>query len=238
MKRRNHRGRSRFIAPMLCKPVQTLPEGGGWFYEVNRNGHPALVVKDGAKVTLFSREGKPLDYPEAEKAVRRLKTTSAVIDCEIIALNSEDKPCCGSPDTIRGSTIRLYAFDLLHLNGRDLMHEPIERRKEHLCTITLDSALLFSPSLNCEPEMLIEQVAQLSIEGVIAKRSGSTYEPGKCSGTWMKMRVARKAEVFVVGFDPGGALDPHTIGSRGRGKRSKPHARPTIKAGKLRALLT
>ena len=199
MKRTNHRGRSRFIAPMLCKPVQTLPERGGWFYEVKRNGYPALAVKDGAKVALFSGDGKSLDYPEAEKAVRRLKATSAVIDCEIITLNSEDKACFEALDTTRrGSTIRLYAFDLLHLNGRDLLHEPIERRKERLCTITLDSALLFSPSLNCEPEMLIEHVAQLSLEGVIAKRRGSTYEPGKCSGAWMKMRVARKAEVFVT----------------------------------------
>src|SRR2546426_12479763 len=109
MKRTNHRGRSRFIAPMLCKPVQTLPERGGWFYEVKRNGYPALAVKDGAKVALFSGDGKSLDYPEAEKAVRRLKATSAVIDCEIITLNSEDKACFEALDTTRrGSTIRLY----------------------------------------------------------------------------------------------------------------------------------
>jgi len=221
---------------MLSKPVSTLPEGDDWFYEVKQDGCRALAVKDGEKVTLFSHDARPLDYPEAEDAVRRLKTGSAVIDCDMIALNSEGKPCFEGLDTSRRSCmIRLYAIDLLHLDGRDLMDEPIERRKERLCTITLASALLFSPCLNCEPEMLIEQVAHLSLEGVVAKRKGSTYEPGKCSGAWMNMRVTRKEELFIVGFGPGDSLDLQIIRSDVDRKRSQPHTR-RIRAAKPRAL--
>src|SRR6185369_5722829 len=129
--RKKHHGRPRFIPPMLSKPVSTLPEGDDWFYEVKQDGCRALAVKDGEKVTLFSHDARPLDYPEAEDAVRRLKTGSAVIDCDMIALNSEGKPCFEGLDTSRRSCmIRLYAIDLLHLDGRDLMDEPIERRKE------------------------------------------------------------------------------------------------------------
>src|SRR5688572_28045650 len=177
-----------FIVPMHSRPIQRLPDAEGWFYEVKQHGHRALAVKDGARVTLSSRNGKPLDYPEAANAVRKLDVRCAVIDCEIIALDQNGKSSFAALGPSRGGcNIRLYAFDLLHLNGRDLTSEPIERRKEQLCTITLDSALLFSPSLNCDPDMLIEQVAQLSLEGIIAKRRGSTYETGKRGGTWVTL---------------------------------------------------
>ena len=183
---RNRFVRPRFIAPMLCRQIQTLPHGDDWFYEVKHDGHRALAVKDGAKVTLFSRDRKVLDYPEVRDVVRQLDAAQAVIDCEIIALDKKGKSCFAALGSNRGDcTIRLYAFDLLHLNGRDLTSEPIERRKDRLCTITLDTAALFSPSLDCEPDMLIEQVKQLSLGGIIAKRRGSTYEAGTRGGAWV-----------------------------------------------------
>jgi len=186
---RNHFVRPRFIAPMLCRQIKTLPHGDDWFYEIKHDGHRALAVKDGANVTLFAGDGKVLDYPEVRDMVRQLHARSAVIDCEIIALDKKGKSCFAALRSNGGDcTIRLYAFDLLHLNGRDLTSEPIERRKDRLCTITLDTAaVLFSPSLGCEPNMLIEQVKQLSLGGIIAKRRGSTYEAGKRGGAWVSL---------------------------------------------------
>lgn len=67
--------------------------------------------------------------------------------------------------------------------------EPIEKRKERLCSLTLDSPILFCPSLECEPEFLIEEVKRLALEAVIAKRKGSTYEAGACSGAWVQLNV-------------------------------------------------
>jgi bifunctional non-homologous end joining protein LigD len=110
--------RPRFIAPMLCRQIKTLPHGDDWFYEVKHDGLRALAVKDGAKVTLFARDGKRLDYPEASDAVRKLHAGRAVIDCEIIALDKRGKSCFAALGSNGGDcTIRLYAFDLLHLNG-------------------------------------------------------------------------------------------------------------------------
>ena len=204
---RNHSPQPRFIAPMLCKPIQTLPRGDTWFYEIKHDGSRAIAVKDGAKVALFSRHGGRLDYPEAKQAVRRLNAKRVVIDCELVALNNRGKPCFEALDVKRrGCTIHLYAFDLLHLNGEDLMGEAIEKRKEHLCTIALDSSVLFAPSLKCEPDMLVEQVARLSLEGIVAKRKGSTYDPGKRSGSWVTKRVNPQAQFFAgglaLGFEP------------------------------------
>jgi len=174
---------------MLCTRAPVLPHRQSWFYEVKRDGHRALAVKDRAKVTLYSPSGDKLDCPPAVDAVRKLNAVRAVIDCEVIALAQDGTGghAPGSKPVERA--IRLYTFDLLHLNGRDLTREPIEYRKDRLCTLTLDTPLLFSPSLDCEPDMLVEEVARLGLPGIIAKRRGSVYQSGKSDGSWVTRRV-------------------------------------------------
>jgi bifunctional non-homologous end joining protein LigD len=169
---------------MLCKTVTELPRGNEWIYEVRWGGRRSIVVKQGTQVRVFAANGARLDYPEIEKTVRQAFPQSAVIDGEIIGLTRDGQRCEPNPDC----HLRLYAFDLMHINGRDLTREPIERRKNKLCTVTIDSELLFRPSLECEPGQLIEEVRRLSLPGVVAKRKGSVYEPGKCSGAWANLR--------------------------------------------------
>jgi bifunctional non-homologous end joining protein LigD len=102
------------------------------------------------------------------------------------------RPVGQQSDTKPEGALQFSAFDLLHLDGKDLTHEPIERRKSKLCTATLDSQLLFSPSLTCEPHQLVEEVRRLSLEGVVAKRKGSIYEPGQSTGAWLNLRVNQR----------------------------------------------
>jgi len=173
---------------MMCKSVKELPRGNEWLYEVKRGGQRSIAVKDGRQVKLFTEDGERMDYPEIEQTIRQVHPESAVVDGEIIALNAEGKQCCPHEADCE---FQLYAWDLLHLNGRDLLDQPIERRKAQLCTATLDSDLLFSPSLSCEPDQLVEAVNRLSLEGVLAKQKGSIYEPGQCTGAWLKLRVTK-----------------------------------------------
>jgi bifunctional non-homologous end joining protein LigD len=186
----NHSVRPRFVAPMLSKRIQKLPKRDAWFYEVQRAGHRALAVKEGADVRLYSPNGTTLDCPEVMDAVRKLDARSAVIDCQLIALDEQGQ-CRFEPLGLKRNnhTRHLCAFDLLHLDGRDLTSEPIERRKQRLCTLTLNTGVLFTPSLDCDPDMLIEQVALLSLAGIIAKRRGSTYEAGTRGGNWVILEV-------------------------------------------------
>jgi len=208
-----NRSRPGFVTPMLCKEVNHLPAPDSWFYEIQQDGYRALAVKDRSNVSLFSRTGKPLDFPEAREAVRGLPARSAVIDCELVALDRQGKPCFEALATADcHCAIRLYAFDLLHVNGRNVMSEPIERRKERLCTITMDSSVMFAQSLDCEPDMLVEHVKQLSLEGVVAKRKGSAYEPGQRSGAWVKMRVNQEAQFFIGGYTPRDPVESVLIG--------------------------
>ena len=175
---------------MLCKEVRELPAPGDWLYEVKRDGYRAIAIKDGAKVSLLSRTGKLLNYPEAGQALKQLPAKRLVIDCEVVEVNGHAAPECDESGRASGEVrLRLYAFDLLHVNGRDMTGEPIEKRKERLCSLTLDSPILFCPSLECEPEFLIEEVKRLALEAVIAKKKGSAYEPGACNGAWVQLRV-------------------------------------------------
>ena len=205
------------MPPMLCKEAKVLPRPGDWFYEVKHDGYRAVGIKDGKKVLLLSRHGKPLDYPKAHDALRTLPVHSAVIDCELVALDDQGRSSVESLH--RGdATVALYAFDLLFVNGRDITGEPIEKRKERLCSMALDSSLLFSPSLNCEPEMLMDQVKHLSLGGIIAKRKGSPYQPGQRSGAWLKMRVNQQAEFLIGGYAPGEPLESVVVGHYQQGK--------------------
>jgi bifunctional non-homologous end joining protein LigD len=174
---------------MLCKDVKELPGPGEWLYEVKRDGCRAIAIKDGAKVSLLSRKGTLLDCPQAGQALKQLSANRVVIDCEIVTLDNSGPAFDALGRAKPNANLRLYAFDLLHVNGRDVTGEPIEKRKERLCSLTLDSAILFCPSLHCEPELLIEEVKRLALEAVIAKRKGSTYEPGSCNGAWVQFRV-------------------------------------------------
>lgn len=208
---------------MLCTRAPVLPHRHDWFYEVKRNGRRALAVKDRAKVTFYSHDGGTFDCPAAVEAVRKLNAGCAVIDCEIIALAHEEQKDVGASNSkLAECTIHLYAFDLLHLNGRDLTQQTIEYRKHRLCTLTMNSGVLFSPSLECEPDMLVAEVARLGLPGIIAKRRGSVYQSGKNDGSWVTRRV-KSGEPFrraasrtapALARTRGSPVFPHSFGAR------------------------
>jgi len=202
-----------FVAPMQSKTIAELPAGDDWVYEVRRGGKRTIAVKNGGRVKLYREDGEPLECPLVAEVLRHVPARAAVIDGEIIYLIPE-----------RGDRqLRFFAWDLLHLNGHDMTMRSLEERKYRLCTLTLDSDVLFSPSLGCEPVQLVEEVSRLSLDGVVAKRKGSIYEPGKCTDSWLslplKRRVnesARRSEAAVSGSTKLGPRQP--TDSRGRGR--------------------
>ena len=179
-----------FVRPMLCKTAAELPTGDEWVYEVKRGGKRIIAVKDGRHVKLFGENGQRLECPSVEQTLRHAPFEQAVIDGEIISLDSEARHP-RRQESGHEPALQLFAWDLLHLNGHDLTAEPVERRKRRLCTLTMDSDVLFSPSLECQPDQLLEEVLRLSLEGVVAKRKGSVYEPGRCTESWVTLRVER-----------------------------------------------
>jgi ATP-dependent DNA ligase len=96
-----------------------------------------------------------------------------------------------------------YAFDLLHLNGKDLTGEPLLQRRARLPRVVEDSSLLLSEELPGTPAAIVEAVRGLGLEGVVAKRKNSLYEPGERGDDWQKVKLENQQEFVIGGYRPG-----------------------------------
>ena len=198
----------KFIPPMTAVPVQSLPEGEQWLYELKLDGYRALLIKDSAKIRIVSRNEKDLtaNYPSVAGAAGRLKAVSAVLDGEVVALDAQGRPSFQAlqhRSAHPSHVIAYYAFDLLHLDGRDLTTEPLDRRRKELPRVLKGSGILLSDELKGTAAKVTEAVARLGLEGVIAKRRDSRYDAGLRSGAWVKRKLDRQQEFVIGGFRPG-----------------------------------
>jgi bifunctional non-homologous end joining protein LigD len=194
---------------MLAVSAATLPTGAQWSYEVKWDGYRTQGVKNGTAVSLASRNLKNItrQFPEVAQAISRLPAESAVIDGEVVALDAEGRPSFQAlhHSTTAGLTVVLYAFDLLHLNGKDLTRAPLDDRRAALRQIvsaTGDPALLLSEPLPGTPEQIASAVRRLGLEGVVAKRRRSAYAAGRRSDAWVKVRFAKRQEFVIGGYKP------------------------------------
>jgi bifunctional non-homologous end joining protein LigD len=196
----------RFVVPMAALLVETLPSGDQWLYEAKFDGYRALVMKDGTRVRILSRRGNDLTatYPAVRQAAEKLKAKSAILDGEIVAFDETGRPSFQQLQhrAAKGTAVRYFAFDLLHLNGIDLQSEPLTARRAALQPLIAKSDLEFSDELPGTAADVIEAVTQVGLEGVIAKRRDSRYEPGKRSGVWRKLKLQQRQEFVIGGYKP------------------------------------
>jgi bifunctional non-homologous end joining protein LigD len=186
---------------MLCLLVQTLPVGAEWLYEIKWDGYRGVASKSGSAVSLTSRNRKPLPFPEVAQAVSSLKCKSAVIDGEVIALDASGQPSFSLLQNHRSKErqLRFMAFDLLELNGADLKPMPLEKRRQRLAKLVEGAdGIALSPELAAAPSELMKQAQRMKLEGIVAKRRDSKYEPAERTGAWCKWK-ADQEEVFVIG---------------------------------------
>jgi bifunctional non-homologous end joining protein LigD len=226
----------RFIQPMTATLVQSLPEGDQWLYELKLDGYRALLIKEGEKVRIISRNQNDLtaNYPAIVAAATKLKTQSAVLDGEVVALDAHGRPSFQALQhrATQGShAIAYYAFDLLHLDGRDLTREPLDARRTLLPKVLKGGGILLSDELKGTAAQVTEVVRRLGLEGVIAKRRDSRYDAGQRSGAWLKLKLERQQEFVIGGYRPG----PHGIDALLVGFYDGPHLKF---AAKVRAGFT
>jgi bifunctional non-homologous end joining protein LigD len=207
-----------FLEPMAARVVKRLPDGDEWLYEVKFDGYRALLIKDGKQVEIRSRKDNDLTrtYPGIAESASRLNAARAVIDGEIVAIDAQGRPSFQALQH-RGSNphhqIVFYAFDLLHLDGLDLTVEPLLDRRAPLPALLDGSGLLLSRALPGTPSAIVEAARSLGLEGVVAKRKDSPYEPGERSGAWQKLKLELSQEFVVGGYRPGfNAVDALLIG--------------------------
>jgi DNA ligase D-like protein (predicted ligase) len=197
---------------MTATVVQQLPQGDDWLYEVKLDGYRALIIKDGDRVQIRSRNEKDLTatYPGVTAAGRRLMARTAVVDGEIVAVDAQGRPSFQALQHRAAHSehiVTFYAFDLLHLDGRDLTQRPLSDRRARLPKVLGKSGVLLSQELPGTAEQVTAAVARLGLEGVIAKRRDSRYDAGQRNGAWVKLKLDKQQEFVVGGYRPG----PHGI---------------------------
>lgn len=209
-----------FVTPMAALPVNKLPSGSEWLYELKWDGYRALLIKDGSHVEIRSRNDKDLTtmYPGIVAAGRRQKIKQVVLDGEIVALCADGRP---SFQTLQHRSahprhqIVFYVFDVLYADGEDLTGEPLEARRARLpALVNIGAAMRLSQDLPGSVEEIVKAVRAAGIEGVIAKRRDSSYQPGERCSDWVKFKLERQQEFVIGGYRPDGAngLDALLVG--------------------------
>lgn len=202
---------SSFIEPMKCRLVKTLPAGNSWAYEIKYDGYRLLAIKEGDQVCLRSRNQKDLTdrFPEIREAVRQQRQSSLILDGELVAFDSSGQPSFQSLQNSDQNRPQLayYVFDLLEVQGRSLIALPWRQRRVRLeKAITPTSCLALSPVFQESPETFLDRIQTEDLEGAIAKRTDSLYEPGKRSGAWVKLKCHLEQEFVIGGFsEPAGS---------------------------------
>jgi DNA ligase D-like protein (predicted ligase) len=194
-----------FIEPMQCLLVNKLPEGEEWEYELKLDGYRTLAVKHGGRVTLFSRNKKSFNtrFPGIVAGLANLPDDS-IIDGEIVAMDESGRPSFNRLQNFsaNANAITFFAFDLLMWKGENLQRQPFEKRRTLLRRRAMPRmpGAHFSDSFHVTADQMVSAVRSQGLEGVVAKRRNSFYEPGRRSGAWVKMRIGGGQEFVIGGY--------------------------------------
>ena len=208
-------GAPAFVEPMKALAVSEVP-AGDWRLEIKYDGFRALALVDHGSAELWSRNRKPwVDrFAPIRAALERLRCEDAILDGEIVSLDEQGRPSFqrlqneGHDDPAR---LRYYVFDLLRLNGRSYLEDPLEERQAAVVRLLAKAPaiLAVSPVFDQSPKDLLAAARKQGLEGIIAKAAGSPYEPGRRSGTWLKCRIAHDQEFVIGGFTPPKGARPY-----------------------------
>jgi DNA ligase D-like protein (predicted ligase) len=196
-----------FIESMECLPVARAPEGSEWTYEIKLDGYRLEAVKGSRDVTLYSRRRNVLNakFPYIAEALEGLPA-STILDGELVALDASGRSNFNLLQNFRSAELNIhyYAFDILAHRGRNLTGLPLEERRAILADVVEpNSHVGLSVVEKKSAAQILKFVRQHGLEGVIAKRRDSIYEPGKRSGLWTKTRINVEQEFVIGGYTPG-----------------------------------
>lgn len=202
-----------FVEPMKARLVASPPTDDGWIYEIKFDGFRALAVIHGNEVRLISRTEKDMTakFPEITEALQKMDLPTCILDGEIVALDDKGRSSFQMLQAYElgqeQPPLCFYAFDLLTLKGRDQKKLPLLERKARLEKLLPPSDVIrYSASLEGDAEALLKHAGKLRLEGLIGKRTDSTYEPGRRSGHWIKLKLIAEQEVVIGGYTaPGGS---------------------------------
>ncbi len=210
-----------FVPPCLATLAERAPDDSGWAHEIKFDGYRIQARFDHGNIRLATR--KALDwterFPSIAEALAELPVAQALLDGEIVSAGDNGIASFSllQQDLSEGRTDRMvyYAFDLLHLDGRDLTADPLIERKEALrrllADLPADGAVRFSDHFEEAGPVLLEHACRMALEGIISKRRDAPYRSGRGSD-WIKTKCADRQEFVVTGYAPS-TVDSRAIGA-------------------------
>jgi bifunctional non-homologous end joining protein LigD len=208
------------VRPMLAVPGELPPaaEDDRWAYELKWDGVRAVGYADGGNLRLFSRNDLEItaSYPEVVGLAGSLGT-DAVVDGELVAFDERGVPSFARLQErmhvrdvavsrrLAGRVPVVYlVFDVLSLTGRSLLDVPYLERRDVLAGLEIAGTSWQAPPSFLAPGAdVLAASREQHLEGVVAKRRGSRYRPGRRSPDWRKVKHVRMQEVVVVGWRSG-----------------------------------
>jgi len=217
------------VAPLIASPPRYQPmlaEGGGqpfddpgWRFEPKLDGIRALATMDTGTTALSTRRGRDVtyQYPELHMVHELVDEVNAIFDGEIVAVDAEGKASFevlqqrmnlqNEREIKRVSAqipVSYVVFDLLWLDGRETVSLGVEERRELLeLVVEEDRRLQLMTFVDEEGNAFVEQARKLGLEGVVAKRKGSPYVPGRRSPDWRKIKLISTQDCVILGWTPG-----------------------------------
>jgi bifunctional non-homologous end joining protein LigD len=196
-----------FVAPQLALEGTGPPGERGWLHELKLDGYRIQVRKDGDAVKLLTRKG--LDWTHRMKplaeSVAKLTTHTATLDGEVVVLREDGTTSFADLQASfeRGARHEMtyFAFDLLHLDGRNTRALPLLERKKLLADVLAQAPanVRFSEHLETGGEAMFHKACELHAEGIISKRADALYVSGR-SGDWLKSKCLHEQEFAVGGY--------------------------------------
>lgn len=192
------------IKPMLAYLSDDAFDDSNYIFEVKWDGYRALLYKKGKDIKLKSRNDKSFNtkFSEIVEAAKGIEG-DFVIDGEVVALDQKGKAhfeWLQNWGHTHEGTIVYIVFDILWLNGHDLRTMELKDRKEVLNSLIAGNVIKYSDHIEKKGKELFGLAIKNNLEGIMAKRSGSTYQPGRRSRDWLKLKTHMRQEAVIGGF--------------------------------------
>jgi bifunctional non-homologous end joining protein LigD len=208
----------RKYATMFATLTDKVPKGDDWLFEIKWDGYRILATIAGGEPELRTR--KDQDYTQrfenvAKELVKALKTPDCVVDGEVCALDEDGRPSFSAMQQAKpGTPIVYYVFDLLEVEGEPVIDLPLEERRKRLEKLLdkRNKTVTFSESFD-DGDALLAAAEKQKLEGIMAKRLGSRYLPGRRSREWLKIKGHGRQEFVLAGYTRGQGRRAGTLGA-------------------------
>lgn len=192
-----------YIKPMLASPGDEPFDSADWLFEIKWDGYRA-IAEVGGELRLYSRNGLSFldQFPDVTNALKIIRA-HMVLDGEIVALDEAGRSGFQLLQDFdpSESVLAYYVFDILKKGSRDTTGLPLLKRKALLAkALPVSDVIRYSDHVLEEGRNFFAGARRLNLEGIIAKRTDSTYDSGKRTGNWLKIKNLTGQEAVIVGF--------------------------------------